>query len=436
MSEILAGLRVLDFCWIGAGALVTQTLALHGAEVIKIESRARPDNLRVAPPVRPGTSGLDASGYFASRNAGKKSFALNMSHPSAVSVARRLARASSVVTSNFRPGVMERWGLSYPELSAGQPDLIYLTMPMQGATGPHARYAGFGSTIAALSGLVAPSGLPGRVPVGTGTHYPDHVPNPGHALVALLAALVHRNRTGRGGRIELSQFESTTGLLGPAVIRYSATGEQPAARGNRVPWAAPHGVYPCQGDDTWIAVSASTEAQWAALSGVLAAGPPAPADAPGAAGLPEPEAGGHPEPGPAGHPEPDLAADPRFAGLDLRREHEDALDGQVASRTARWDRWELMGRLQAAGVPASVVETTADVFDDPVLAARGYWRVLEHPVMGPVRNASAPHLWDGQPVSPQSPAPLLGQHTQEIAGDLLGLSDGEYRQLVEGGVLW
>jgi benzylsuccinate CoA-transferase BbsF subunit len=414
MSEILAGLRVLDFCWIGAGALVTQTLALHGAEVIKIESRARPDNLRVAPPVRPGTSGLDASGYFASRNASKKSFALNMSHPAAVSVARRLARASSVVTSNFRPGVMERWGLSYQELSAGQPDLIYLTMPMQGATGPHSRYAGFGSTIAALSGLVAPSGLPGRVPVGTGTHYPDHVPNPGHALVALLAALVHRNRTGRGGRIELSQFESTTGLLGPAVLRYSVTGNQPSARGNRVPWAAPHGVYPCLGDDTWIAISAGTEAQWAALSGVLARS----------------------EPGGDGEPGEDLAADPRFAGLDSRREHEDALDGMVAARTARWGRWELMGRLQAAGVPASVVETTGDVFDDPVLAARRYWRVLEHPVMGPVRNASAPHLWNGQPVSPASPAPLLGQHTEEISTDLLGLSADEYRQLVADGVLW
>lgn len=412
MSEILAGLRVLDFCWIGAGALVTQALALHGAEVIKVESRARPDNLRVAPPVRPGTSGLDASGYFASRNAGKKSFALNMSHPAAVSVARRLARASSVVTSNFRPGVMERWGLSYEALSVGRPDLIYLTMPMQGATGPNRRYAGFGSTIAALSGLVAPSGLPGRVPVGTGTHYPDHVPNPGHALVALLAALVHRNRTGRGGRIELSQFESTTGLLGPAVLRYSVTGEQPSARGNRVPWAAPHGVYPCRGDDTWIAISASGESQWAALSGVLAAGPP------------------------GSDPGQNLAADPKFAGLDSRREHEDALDGLVAARTAGWDRWELMGRLQAAGVPASVVETTGDVFDDPVLAARGYWRVLEHPVMGPVRSASAPHLWNGQPVSPASPAPLLGQHTEEISVDLLGLSADDYGRLVADGVLW
>jgi benzylsuccinate CoA-transferase BbsF subunit len=404
MTGILSGLRVLDFCWVGAGALVTQTLALHGAEVIKVESRTRPDNLRVAPPVRPGTSGLNASGYFASRNANKKSFALNMRHPAASDVARRLAGLSSVVTSNFRPGVMERWGLGYSELRAEQPDLIYLTMPMQGTTGPNKDYAGFGSTIAALAGLVEPSGLADRAPVGTGTHYPDHVPNPGHALVALLAALVHRNRTGRGGRIELSQFESTAGLVGPAVTRYSVTGEQPARQGNSVPDAAPHGVYPCAGEDNWIAIAVRTEAEWQALTGVLAAAK--------------------------------LAEHPDFASLAGRKLREGELDLLIGARTAGFERWELMRRLQQAGVPASVVETSADVFDDPVLAARGYWRTLDHPVMGPVRAASAPHLWDGSPVQPTVAAPLLGEHTEEISRDLLGLSQAEYQQLVTDEVLW
>lgn len=415
MTDILSGLRVLDFCWVGAGALVTQTLALHGAEVIKIESRARPDNLRVAPPFRPGTSGLDASGYFASRNANKKSFALNMRHPAASALARRLARMSSVVTSNFRPGVMERWGLGYDDLCADEPGLIYLTMPMQGTTGPNRDYAGFGSTIAALAGLVEPSGLPGRVPVGTGTHYPDHVPNPGHALVALLAAIVHRNRTGRGGRIELSQYESTVSLVGPAIIQYSVTGDQPPRQGNRVPDAAPHGVYPCAGPDTWIAISVRTDAAWAALVDVLTADRPSSARSPALSSA--------------------LAAE-RFAVAAGRKEHEAELDAVLAEATAGWERWELMGRLQEAGVPASVVETAADVFDDPVLAARGYWRTLDHPVMGPVRAASAAHLWDGVPVQPASPAPLLGQHTEEISRDLLGLSAAEYRKLVAEEVLW
>lgn len=401
MTGILSGLRVLDFCWVGAGALVTQALALHGAEVIKIESRARPDNLRVAPPFRPGTSGLDASGYFASRNADKKSFALNMRHPGASEVARRLAQSCSVVTSNFRPGVMERWGLGYDDLRVTQPGLIYLTMPMQGTTGPNKDYAGFGSTIAALAGLMEPSGLPGRVPVGTGTHYPDHVPNPGHALVALLAALVHRNRTGRGGRIELSQFESTVNMVGPAVVRYSVTGEQPSRQGNHVPAAVPHDVYPCRGDDEWIAISVRNDAQWHDLTAVLG-----------------------------------LAPDDRFATADGRKRHEDELDALVGGQTASWERRALERRLRQTGIAASAVETAADVFDDPVLAARGYWRTLDHPVMGPVRCASAPHLWNGQPIGPQKPAPLLGQHTAEVSKDVLGMSAEEYGELVAEGVLW
>jgi benzylsuccinate CoA-transferase BbsF subunit len=403
MTGVLSDLRVLDFCWVGAGALVTQALALHGAEVIKIESRARPDNLRVAPPFRPGTSGLEASGYFASRNSNKKSFALNMRHPAASDVARRLAKSCSVVTSNFRPGVMERWGLGYDDLREAQPGLIYLTMPMQGTTGPNKGYAGFGSTIAALAGLVEPSGLPGRVPVGTGTHYPDHVPNPGHALVALLAALVHRNRTGRGGRIELSQFESTVCMVGPAVVRYSVTGEQPERRGNHISEAAPHGAYPCQGGDDWIAISVRTDAQWRDLAAIVA---------------------------------PELGADARFATVDARKRNEAELDALIGASTTTWDRWPLARRLQESGVAASVVETAGDVFDDPVLAARGYWRTLQHPVMGPIRCASAPHLWNGEPVAPATAAPLLGQHTEEISKDLLGLSGDEYGDLVTDGVLW
>jgi benzylsuccinate CoA-transferase BbsF subunit len=403
MTGVLSGLRVLDFCWVGAGALVTQSLALHGAEVIKIESRARPDNLRVAPPFRPGTTGLDASGYFASRNANKKSFALNMRHPEASAVARRLAESCSVVTSNFRPGVMERWGLGYDDLRAAQPDLIYLTMPMQGTTGPNKGYAGFGSTIAALAGLVEPSGLPGRVPVGTGTHYPDHVPNPGHALVALLAALVHRNRTGHGGRIELSQFESTVCMVGPAVVRYSMTGEQPFRRGNHVPEVVPHAVYPCQGTDNWIAISVRTDAEWQSLAAVLAL---------------------------------DVPADDRFSTVGARKEHEAELDALVAESTAGWEQWALMGRLQEAGVAAAVVETAGDVFDDRVLATRRYWHTLQHPVMGPVRSASAPHIWNGEPVAPTTAAPLLGQHTEEISNGLLGMSAAEYSKLVADGVLW
>jgi len=187
-------------------------------KVIKVESRARPDNLRVAPPFRPGSDGLDGSGYFASRNNDKKSFSLTMREPRSHELALRLANSCDLVSNNFRPGVMEKWGLSYADVSEVNPGVIYLSMPMQGGSGPHSRYIGFGSTIAALSGLVALSGRPDRAPIGTGTHYPDHVPSPGHALVAVLAAIRRKRLTGEGCFVELSQLESMVALLAPAIM--------------------------------------------------------------------------------------------------------------------------------------------------------------------------------------------------------------------------
>lgn len=404
MTGTLTGLRVLDFCWIGAGALVTQMLALHGAEVIKIESQHRPDGLRLSPPYREGTSGLDASGYFASRNAGKKSFALNMAHPDGPATARRLLASCSVLTSNFRPGVMSRWGLDYNQLKDERPDLIWLSMPMQGEVGPHRGYAGFGSTIAALSGLVAPSGLPGRTPIGTGTHYPDHVPNPGHALVALLAALYRRNHSGRGGRIELSQFESTVNVMGPAVVATSATGVDPQPAGNHIDSRCPHAVYPCRGPDSWCAISVAGDAEWRALLDVLSLQA--------------------------------TAAEHSWHDIASRKADEDCLDAALADACRAFDADDLMRRLQQRGVHAAVVRSVRDVLTDPVLAERDYWQVLEHPVMGPIRVASGPLVWDGRPIQVGTPAPLLGQHTADLASELLGVDSDEYARLVGERLFW
>ncbi|MET7397984.1 CoA transferase [Dactylosporangium sp. NPDC005572] len=402
MATVLSGERVLDYCWVGAGALVTQTLALYGAQVIKIESRARPDNLRLSPPAKPGQTGLDVSGYFASRNSGKKSFALNMAHPAARDIAAALARASTIVTSNFRPGVMDRWGLGYADVAAANPAVIYLSMPMQGNDGPHRDYVGFGSTIAAAAGLVHPSGLPGRAPLGTGTHYPDHVPNPGHALVALLSAVYRRVRTGRGAQIELSQFESTVNLVGPALLAGSAGAPPPAPAGNRVPGAAPHGVFPCREPDTWCAIAVGTDAQWAALCTALGRA--------------------------------DLLADARLGTLLGRKAHEDRLEEEIAASSRTVEAWALMRRLQDAGVPAAVVATAQDVLADEHLRKRGYWVQQDHPAMGAMTVAGLPFRSDVDEAGP-TPAPLLGADTWEIAESVLGMHRAEYERLVAAGVL-
>ena len=403
MRNALEGLRVLDFCWVGAGAFVTKVLAEHGAEVIKIESRARPDNLRVAPPFRPGSEGLDGSGYFASRNNDKKSFSLNMREPKSHEIALRLANACDLVSNNFRPGVMERWGLSYADITEVNPGVVYLSMPMQGASGPHSQYIGFGSTIAALSGLVALSGRPDRAPIGTGTHYPDHVPSPGHALVAVLAAIRRKRLTGEGCFVELSQLESMVALLGPAISRASS-GHDVTREGNRVPQHSPSAVFRCTGDDAWCAISARSDGEWRSLVQELGA--------------------------------PELADDLRFATHADRKANEDALEGVLASLVAKRGNDELARALHARGVPAAPVLSSAEILNDEQLRARGFWRTLLHPVLGEFTAPAAPFIADGTRTGPERAAPLLGEHTRELASSLLSLDEDEIDALVEEKVLW
>ena len=398
-------LRVLDFCWVGAGAFVTRLLADLGAEVIKVESHAHPDNLRLSGPHKAGARHLEASGYFASRNTNKKSLALNMGHPQARAIARRLVQKCSVVTNNFRPGIMERWGLGYDELAADNPSLIYLAMPMQGSSGPHKSYIGFGSTIAAISGIVEMSGAPERAPIGTGTHYPDHVPNPGHALVGLLAAIFHRARTGEGQYIELAQLESTVNLMGPSIMRYSACGALPRRSGNRREGVVPRGVFPCRGEDVWCAIEIESDDAWQALGDALG--------------------------------RPSWMADPGLATLPGRSQHIDTIEAKLAAQTRRFEAEELVRLLQARGVACAMVETSRDVMEDRQLAARGYWREIDHAEMGRITVNLPPFFpTEDRRTRDPAPPPLLGEQTREIVTTLLGLSDSECTRLMNEQVLW
>jgi benzylsuccinate CoA-transferase BbsF subunit len=403
MKTVLKDVRVLDFCWVGAGALVTKLLAEHGADVIKVESRARPDNLRVAPPYRPGAEGLEGSGYFASRNNDKRSLALDLRQPKSRDIALRLAAEVDVVANNFRPGVMERWGLDYASVQAVNPSVVYLSMPMQGSDGPHSSFIGFGSTISALSGLVELSGLPDQPPVGTGTHYPDHVPSPGHALVALLAALRQRAATGRGRWIDMSQLESAANMIGPALVSAANGGPVPTRSGNRRPDHCPSGVFRCTGDESWIAIAARTDDEWDALVRVL-----------GAVELQE----------------------ERFSTFASRKQHEDDVERIVGAHAARNGCRELATALQAEGVPAYPVLSSRDLLDDEQLRARRFWRSLDHPVIGAMTAPSAPFVNNSERTGPTAAAPLLGQHTADVAHDLLGLDEAQIASLTEDGVFW
>jgi benzylsuccinate CoA-transferase BbsF subunit len=399
-SMLFTDLAVLDFCWVGAGAFVTRILADLGAKVIKVESRAHPDNLRLSGPHKTGAKALEGSGYFASRNTGKLSMALNMEHPESRAIALKLAERCSVVTNNFRPGIMSRWGLSYEQVSAVNPSVIYLSMPMQGTSGPHANYIGFGSTIAAISGLVEMSGLPNRAPIGTGTHYPDHVPNPGHALVGLLAALFHRQRTGEGQYVEVAQLESTINLLGPDIVKYSADGNLPKRSGNRRAGSVPCGVFPSDGDDVWVAIEVCDDRDWRTLTEVLG--------------------------------RPAWMMDGKFDTVAGRSAGIDTVEDFLAAETRRFRSDDLVALLQGRGVACSIVANSADVALDPQLDARHYWRQIDHPEMGKITVNMPPFfsVERGRHADPQSP-PLLGQHTVEIATTMLGFSEAECARLIK-----
>jgi len=397
----LAGIRVADFTWIGAGSYTTKLLADFGADIIKIETSTHLDTLRETAPFRDGMAGVNRSGYFADRNASKRSMTLNLKHPKAAALARRLIAKCDIVANNFTPGTMDRLGLGYNDIKAIKRDIIYLSMSMQGGTGPHAGYVGFGLTIGALAGLHHLSGPVERPPAGTATNYPDHVPNPCHAAFALLAALFHRRKTGEGQYIDFAQTEPTIDLLSTAVIDYTVNGRVAERNGNRQPDAIVHGVYRCKGEDRWIAISAYEDAQWQALVAVLQL-PPSLRD---------------------------------WCDAGTREQYADELDALLGTYTVRHDARELMTTLQAHGVAAGMVQNARDlVEDDPQLKHRAHWVTLQHPEMGACLYNSPPAQLGETPAHLSRPAPLLGQHTREICCDLLELDDVEYAQFDREGV--
>ncbi|ONI74348.1 carnitine dehydratase [Kribbella sp. ALI-6-A] len=399
----LDGVRVADFTWVGAGPFLTKPLADHGADVIKIESRTRTDPIRWMAPFRDGEPGPDRSGYFANRNSSKRSICLDLKHPEGRRIALELIARSDVVANNYTPGTMDRLGLGYETVRRRTPEIIYLEMPMQGVSGPHRDFRGYGLTIAAAGGLLGLSGYPDRPPVGTGTNYPDHVPNPLHGAIAVLAALRNRRRTGRGEYIELAQLESTVNAIGPALLA-AAAGHSTERMANDDPIAAPHGVYPCVGDDEWCAIGVFTDQHWKALTDVLEA--------------------------------PALARRPEYANPDGRRNARRELDTLLATETVAWNADTLAAALADRGVPAAPVRDAEGVLHhDPQLRARDHWVRLDHPVMGPSVYDGIPYRLSETPGRLRSPAPLLGADSRAVCVDLLGMSDAAYEDLAHEGVV-
>ncbi len=394
----LEGIRVLDFTWGGAGPFATKVLADNGAEVIKVETNTHYDFPRTMGPYAGGVKGVNRSAYFTNRNSGKRSISINLKKKEAVQALKRLVPTVDIVANNFRAGVLEKLGFGYQQLASMRPDLIYVSMPLQGSAGPQAEFSGVGHTLNVLAGIFGVTGYEDGTLVGPGTNYPDHSVNPGHALVAIMSALVHRQKTGRGQYIEVSQLESTMNLLGPDILAYSLTRKNPVVMGNTSATHAPYGVFPAS-DDRWIAIAVETDEQWNALCSVASDQP--------------------------------WASDRSLATVGGRLAAAERLRETVRAWTRGRDAHELMHALQAKGVPAGAVQNAKDLVErDEQIAARGAFVTVDHPEMGPVVYNKAPYKLSRTDPQIRS-APLIGQHNDEVFREWAGIDAEEMERLAK-----
>src|SRR5712691_6817507 len=403
----LADLKILDFSWVGVGPITVKYLADHGATAVRVESHVRLDVVRLGPPWHDAKPGIERSQFYASYNTSKYGIALDLGRPEARAIARRLAAWADVVVESFTPRVMREWGLAYDVLRRVNPRLVMLSTCLQGQTGPHALFPGFGQLMAALSGFYEISGWPDRPPAPPYGAYTDFIV-PRLAATALLAAVDHQRRTREGQHLDVSQFEASLHFLAPALIEFALTGAVATRNGNRAEHAAPHGVYPCAGEgsdaDRWIAVSVRGTAEWRAFCAVLG--------------------------------RPEWGEDPRFATHADRVAAADALDTLITEATRREDARVLMDRLQAAGVAAGVVQSALDLHADPVLAGWGFFEWLEHPARPPAPYEGHALRLEATPGRLRRAAPALGEHTALVLGEVLGLSEGEIARLIEEKIAW
>lgn len=396
----LTGLKVLDFTWVYAGPCITRMLAEYGATVVKLESNAAHDALRANGPFKDGVPGSERSANFANINLGKLSLGLNMKAPGAIDVALKLIDWADVVVENFSPRAMKAWGLGYETLKARKPELVMLSSCLSGATGPEATLAGYGTMGAALAGFGFVTGWPDRRPAAPFMAYTDYA-SPRFATTALLAAIEHCKRTGIGQHIDVSQSEASIHFLGSVILDASANDRAASARGNRSPHYAPSGVYPVAGEDRWIAIAATSDEQFRALCQVLGSA---------------------------------LDDDSRFETAAARLEMSEALDAAITSATSPREVDELESALQAVGVPAHRVSNSQDTCEDPQLAARGHFTLIDHPELGPMPYENARSRLSATPARPE-PCPTLGQHNSVVLHEILGLSEDEALELMVAGAI-
>ena len=402
----LDGLKVLDLTWFGAGPIATRALANMGADVVRVETAKRPDGLRLTGPRPPGSLSVNVSGYYNNYNADKRSITIDLTTERGHGLGLHLVRWADVMMTNMTMRAVRQVGMTWETVRAANPRIVAMYQPMQGLTGPHMEFVGFGAVLSAVCGVNGLAGFEGAPPIGVGTNYPDYVVNPMHAVIALLGAVRRQRKTGQGQLIDMSQLESSVAALSTPVFA-EANGARYPRQGNRAPYAAPHGAYRTAeaGDraDRWLVLACLDEPQWQAAARAM------------------------------GHAE--WTADSRFTTLAARKANEDALDALVAGWAAGQHGPSALAALQAAGVPAGLVLRASEVLADPHLKAREYYAYLDHSEAGLRAYDGPPVRLSATPLELRRAAPLIGEHTMEVATTILGLSEDEAAMLIAEEVL-
>ncbi|MDO8472642.1 MAG: CoA transferase [Dehalococcoidia bacterium] len=397
----LAGIRILDFSWAMAGPASTELLSFLGAEVIKVETCKRPDVTRfVVHPVTKRPFEFDPQPFFIGKNLNKLGVRLDLSHPKAIELAKRLVAICDVVVESFRPGAMTRLGLDYEVIRGIRPDIIMLSTCTAGSKGPQARYAGYAPLFTAYSG------------VGLLTGYTDGPPTEMRVTIdgasalfnayAILAALVHRQKTGEGQHIDEASEEAVACLISDSLMDYTMNGKIQTRNSNLDEIMAPHNCYPCKGKDRWISIAIATEAEWQGLCTALG--------------------------------NPDWSKQEVFADPYSRWKNQDRLDELISGWTINYTDYEAMEILQRAGVAAVPSFDAEELFSDPHLAEREFTDIVEHPVIGAWVAIAPPWKLSATPAKITSQAPSLGQHNEYVFGKLLNIAPEEMAQMKNDGV--
>jgi benzylsuccinate CoA-transferase BbsF subunit len=399
-KKVFDGLKVLDLGWVIAGPMTLKYLADYGATVVNLESSQHPDLLRTSAPFKDNVPDADNSGYFAYLAGNKHSITVDLNSPKGFEVAKKLVAWADVVADSHRPGVLENWGLSYEELKKINPSIILIRNSNQGQTGPAAQQPGLGNHINGLAGIVNQVGWPEKEPISLQVAYSDYVV-PHFAVSALIGALDYRRRTGKGQMLDISQLEVGLNLFAPILVNYDGAYVNEELKGNSCEYAAPHAVYRCKGNDRWVAVSVFSDEEWDAFCNAIG--------------------------------EKAWIKNAKFATVVNRKKNEAKLNEMIEKWTLTQDAEAVATLLQNAGVAAGIVENTKDLSEDPQLRERQCFWTGHHEILGDFSYLGQASILSETPAKLYRNAPRMGEHTEYVCRELLGMSQEDFDAcLMEG----